>query len=178
MTLEDFNAWMSMFKSYFEHVNCFKNSLLARVYGVYSIQMDDKEPVYVLMMGNTKPCESKYIKKMFDLKGSMVQRETFKDLDKNTNALKDKNLLKLTNEEAFIRMYHEDVQQILDQMAKDISLVSQFNLMDYSLLFTVAFNPKYIDDNKEQFYQNHKGNFEEFDKFKMKRDLFNKPISQ
>ena len=87
MTKEDFNAWMKMFKSYFQHVNCFKESLLARVYGVYSIQMDDKEPVYLLMMGNTKPCESIYIKKMFDLKGSMVKRETFKNLNKKLSEL-------------------------------------------------------------------------------------------
>ena len=149
MTKEDFNAWMKMFKSYFQHVNCFKESLLARVYGVYSIQMDDKEPVYLLMMGNTKPCESIYIKKMFDLKGSMVKRETFKNLGKNTNALKDLNLLHLTTDEIFIRMYPEDINQILDIMAYDISLVSQFNLMDYSLLFTVAYNPLYVEENKD-----------------------------
>lgn len=113
MTSEDFNAWMSMFKSYFEHINCFRDSLIARVYGVYAIQMDDKLPVYVLMMGNTKPCDKKYIKKMFDLKGSRIKRETFHDLDKNTNALKDSNVIALLQKELVIRMYPEDIKKIL-----------------------------------------------------------------
>ena len=177
MTLEDFNAWMSMFKSYYDHVSQNPNSLLARVYGVYSIQMDDKQPVYVLMMGNTKPCQKQYIKKMFDLKGSMVQRETFHDLDKNTNALKDLNLLNLSKDEAFLRMYSEDIKQILDMIGKDVSLVSQFNLMDYSLLFTVAFNPLYVESHRNQFDIDAKGNWIEKEEFKMKRNVFNDPIS-
>jgi len=58
-------------------------------------------------------------------------------------------LLYLTTNEIFIRMYPEDINQILDIMAYDISLVSQFNLMDYSLLFTVAYNPLYVEENKD-----------------------------
>ena len=35
MTTDDFNAFMRIFKFYFEHVNVYKKSLIARVYGVY-----------------------------------------------------------------------------------------------------------------------------------------------
>lgn len=140
--------------------------------------MDDKEPVYLLMMGNTKPCEKVYIKKLFDLKGSMVQRETTKDLDKNTMALKDMNLLNLTKNEAFIRMYPEDIHHILDIMAYDISLVSQFNLMDYSLLFTVAFNPLYVEENKNQFFIDNKKCYNDCRQFSMKRKLFNDALHE
>lgn len=37
MTSGDFMAWTMLFKRYFEHVNMFEDSLLARIYGVYSI---------------------------------------------------------------------------------------------------------------------------------------------
>ena len=63
--------------------------------------MDDKDPVYLILMGNSKKCENKHIKKVFDLKGSMVKREE-KDkqrLRKNTAVLKDKNLLNLKKNE-------------------------------------------------------------------------------
>jgi hypothetical protein len=70
-------------------------------------------------------------------------------------------------------------------MAYDISLVSQFNLMDYSLLFTIAYNPSYVEANKEDFYTDgykslkleEKGNIMEVSENKMKRNLFNDAIN-
>ena len=41
MTMNDFNAFMYLFKFYFEHINQYPESLIARIYGVYSIQMDE-----------------------------------------------------------------------------------------------------------------------------------------
>lgn len=35
MTSGDFNAFMKLFRNYFEHMNDFPDSLLARIYGVY-----------------------------------------------------------------------------------------------------------------------------------------------
>lgn len=72
--MDDFNAFMYLFKYYFEHINQYSESLIARIYGVYSVQMDDMDPVYLILMGNTKQIENKYIKKVYDLKGSMVKR--------------------------------------------------------------------------------------------------------
>jgi 1-phosphatidylinositol-4-phosphate 5-kinase len=39
MTLGDFNAFKKIFLYYFEHVNTNQDSLLARIYGVYSVKM-------------------------------------------------------------------------------------------------------------------------------------------
>lgn len=54
MTMDDFNAFMYLFRYYFEHINQYPDSLIARIYGVYSVQMDDMDPVYLILMGNTK----------------------------------------------------------------------------------------------------------------------------
>lgn len=54
MTMDDFDAFMSLFRAYFEHINLEKNSLIARIYGVYSVKMDDMNTVYLILMGNTK----------------------------------------------------------------------------------------------------------------------------
>lgn len=75
MTTGDFNAFMKLFRKYFEHINEYRDSLLARIYGVYQVTMGELNPVYLVLMGNTKKCDDKYIKYCFDLKGSMVKRE-------------------------------------------------------------------------------------------------------
>lgn len=63
--------------------------------------MDGCEPVHLIMMGNTKKCESKNIKKIYDLKGSMVNREELGEEStfKNTKTLKDKNFLRLKKDQ-------------------------------------------------------------------------------
>ena len=35
------------------------------------------QPVYLMLMGNTKMTESCYVKKVYDLKGSILKREVF-----------------------------------------------------------------------------------------------------
>lgn len=95
MTIGDFTAFSTLLKPYFEHVNRYPNSLLARIYGVYSVTMDETNPVYLILMGNSKKCEDRHIKSIFDLKGSMVKREVEGESFKNTAVLKDKNFLKL-----------------------------------------------------------------------------------
>ena len=65
--------------------------------------MEDQDPIYLILMGNSKKCEDKYIKAIFDLKGSMVNRESIQKKGepkfKNTAVLKDKNFLKMRKEE-------------------------------------------------------------------------------
>ena len=54
MTMQDFKAFKKLFKCYFEHINKYPNSLLARIYGVYAVEMDETNPVYLILMGNSK----------------------------------------------------------------------------------------------------------------------------
>jgi hypothetical protein len=75
MTVDDFNAFIKLFKTYYEHINMEPNSLMARIYGVYKVQMEDLDPVYLILMGNTKRIGDDYIKKIYDLKGSLSGRE-------------------------------------------------------------------------------------------------------
>lgn len=37
MTMNDFAAFKKLFKAYFKHINKYPKSLLARIYGVYSV---------------------------------------------------------------------------------------------------------------------------------------------
>lgn len=106
---------MKLFHLYFEHINNYPQSLIARIYGVYSIEMEMQEPQFLILMGNTKPIEDKYIKKLYDLKGSLEKREVKgveKDF-KNTACLKDINILNLSKNENFINFCSQDIEDIM-----------------------------------------------------------------
>lgn len=72
--------------------------MLARIYGVYTVKMEEIEPVSLILMGNTKMCNDKNIEHVFDLKGSFVNREVKGKNLKNTATLKDINMLNLQKE--------------------------------------------------------------------------------
>lgn len=44
-------------------------------------------------------------------------------------------------------------------MNLDASLLSHFELMDYSLLFTVAYNPNYVRKNPDMFETGDRGEY-------------------
>jgi 1-phosphatidylinositol-4-phosphate 5-kinase len=48
--LETFNA---MFKSFYTHLIQNPDSLLARIYGIFTVKMEDIAPVHLILMGNT-----------------------------------------------------------------------------------------------------------------------------
>lgn len=147
MTLSDFNAFMKLFPYFFEHITQFQDSILARIYGIYRVDMEGMVPVYLLLMGNTKKIDNMYVKKIYDLKGSLAHRLVDgKESDfKNTECLKDLNLLNIINDEVLMKFSASDAKIIMRKIAQDVGLLSQFNLMDYSLLFCISFNPRYVD---------------------------------
>ena len=147
MTDNDFNAFMKLFQLYFEHINNYKNSLIARIYGVYSVEMEQQDKQFLILMGNTKQIDDKFIKKIYDLKGSMVKREVKGEEKsfKHTACLKDKNILNVCKHESFINFCSHDIKKIMNRIRLDATLLSHFNLMDYSMLFVACYNPNYVE---------------------------------
>ena len=99
MTDSDYDAFNKMFKNYVIHVSKHEDSLLARVYGIFTIRMKDRDPINLIVMGNTKRTADDNLSLLYiyDLKGSTVNRLTKakgeKKVLKNTACLKDLNLL-------------------------------------------------------------------------------------
>jgi 1-phosphatidylinositol-4-phosphate 5-kinase len=91
---------------YFLHLKNHANSLIARIYGIFTVQREDVSPVHLLLMANAGQT-GKDILNVFDLKGSLFNRE-----EKNYQAgtLKDLNLLKLTNQNSFLRFRSGDMK--------------------------------------------------------------------
>tara|TARA_B110000285_G_C15054626_1_gene578855 strand:+ start:748 stop:993 length:246 start_codon:yes stop_codon:yes gene_type:complete len=60
-------------------------------------------------------------------------------------------------DEIFLKFQENDIKMIVDRMEYDLSLLQSFNLMDYSLLFVVAYNPKFVEANHDLFELGKKG---------------------
>jgi len=151
MTTGDFNAFKKLFRAYFDHIHMYEKSIIARIYGVYSVKMGEADPVYLMMLGNCKKCEDRHIKRVFDLKGSIVKRHVPGDDHKNTAVLKDVNFLGMVKNEPVMMFDHKKKEEIILQMGKDVTLLSHFNLMDYSLLTVIEYNPEYLRLFPEEF---------------------------
>lgn len=72
---------------YFTHMKNNPTSLLARIYGVYTVKIQGLCPVHLMLMAHTMQLERPdLVERVFDLKGSTVDRKT--KMTHNTNRLK------------------------------------------------------------------------------------------
>lgn len=53
----ELKTFMNMFENYFNHLVKYPNSLLARIYGIFTVKMEDIVPVNLILMGNTMKYE-------------------------------------------------------------------------------------------------------------------------
>ena len=67
--------------------------MLARIYGVYTVRMEDQSPVKLVVMENSNEGASHHIA-CYDLKGSWISRIVKGRVVKPTATLKDLNVLK------------------------------------------------------------------------------------
>ena len=91
-------------------------------------------------MQNLVTCKQNHLKYIFDLKGSTFQRFT-KQIGKDRNpnrALKDLDFLWMKRVEKDLIQFSKDARDnILNQLESDVKMLSENNLMDYSLLFVI-----------------------------------------
>ena len=107
MTTSDLSTFRKIFKKYVKYVSEHQDSLIARIYGVYTIKMQDMEPINVVLMENTKRTynDDTTLMYVFDLKGSQVNREAKPKKNaplKATTCRKDLNILMMTRNENFL----------------------------------------------------------------------------
>ena len=87
---------LSFLPAYRKHMHEYPNSLIARIYGVFQVEMEGLVPVNLQLMANTiqnvEPLNK--IIKVYDLKGSW--RNRIVHLGEN-QTMKDRNLLSCKN---------------------------------------------------------------------------------
>ena len=83
---------MKILPDIYTHLINNPKSLLARIYGVYSVNMSGYKPVNLILMGNTLKFRNKDdLMRIYDLKGSRVARNVSKEGAKPSTTLKDLN---------------------------------------------------------------------------------------
>ena len=118
-------------KLYLRLLPCFKDhykhhpfSMLAKIFGVFTVKSTKTGPVHLILMENTLRFKRKEdLKYIFDLKGSMVGRKTKGDTKAST-VLKDKNLLEILNKRPdLVNLSDVEKLQLKRIMQKDIDFL-------------------------------------------------------
>lgn len=106
------------------------------------------------MMGNTvqsmwKDMKLKYI---FDLKGSLINRETKVNMKKHkpSMTLKDINLLTIRQSENILKFSLNDRVRIMDILERDVHILNKHKIMDYSLLLAIENNQLYTGKSNDR----------------------------
>ena len=82
MTSGDLHEMIYSLHQFYMHFDNNPNSLLSRIYGIFTIQMDKFSPVHVMIMENCLPPVPKYeLNHIFDMKGSEFSREVLKNVN-------------------------------------------------------------------------------------------------
>jgi hypothetical protein len=132
--------------NYYRYVNENNNSLLARTYGLYTLKVGFINLTFILME-NVAPIGNKLVLRRFDLKGSLLGRETKKlRLHHNLKTLKDKDLLEIKRMDPnLMNFIDKSVITILETLKQDLRLLRKSSLMDYSLFITICEKPDEFD---------------------------------
>lgn len=100
--------------------------------------------MHILLMSNSARTTSapKYI---FDLKGSMINRECKGEKINlpGGGTLKDINLLDICKGEHWLLLQQKDRKSIMELIQSDIKFLGSHRLMDYSLLVIIEENVKW-----------------------------------
>lgn len=75
---EEKDFLMCILPKYHQHLQKHPNSLLAKIVGVYSITIGQKEKVYHVLMESLDPLDETFIRFKYDLKFSTVNRREYK----------------------------------------------------------------------------------------------------
>lgn len=134
---------LKFLKKYHMHIAHFPKSLLCRVYGLFSISIPGVTVIDVIVMQNVFYQITPL--KVYDIKGSTAGR-TSKKNGQISGPLKDLDFLEMKDR---LHIRQEDIENLRFHILKDVKLLKENNLMDYSMLIaTSAF------DNSIEYFSN------------------------
>lgn len=142
MNPSELKVFKKALPQYLEHLKNNPKSLIAKIYGIYTVKMEEISDVHILLMDNLFLRVEDKISE-FDLKGSFINREVYPPFKVKKNCLKDRNLLEIAKKDQFLLFQRPDMRTICKQILQDITFMSEHSLMDYSLLLLTERNPDY-----------------------------------
>ena len=141
---------LKMLDKMIDHFRATSNqSLLARVYGVFTIKTNMYAPLSIIVMQNTSMLQSTKHKNMvFDLKGSIANRKVkmgsrefqqMLDTLSHNKVLKDLNYLEINQalNQSVLSLDREQKDALEDLIRRDSMFLREQSLLDYSLLLVI-----------------------------------------
>ncbi|KAG0670859.1 Phosphatidylinositol-4-phosphate 5-kinase [Kluyveromyces marxianus] len=130
-------------RRYYEHIKVNPDTLISQFYGLHRVKMPISfrskikyRKIYFLVMNNLFPPHL-HIHTTFDLKGSTWGRYTKWDKSQDsqeTPVLKDLNWIEMKEK---INLGPLKSKKFLQRLEKDVDLLAELNIMDYSLLLGI-----------------------------------------
>jgi hypothetical protein len=94
---------LEMINAYVDHISCTENeSLLSRIYGVYTFKTNNFDPMEVIIMENTIRASRESSRITFDLKGSLDGR--FTKLQSDASWRESMNVGKVLKDNNYLEM--------------------------------------------------------------------------
>lgn len=138
-------------------------SLLARIYGLYTLRTNVFGELHIMIMQFTCMPEDRGNERLtFDLKGSSVKRlvkfpsEEDQQFWRHTHhckrVLKDTNFQVIANDLEYdlIQMHEQQIDELHTILKRDAAFLASKNIMDYSLLLVIEKLNSYDDDRISQ----------------------------
>eukprot|EP00730_Choanoeca_flexa_P001296 TRINITY_DN10573_c0_g1_i2.p1 TRINITY_DN10573_c0_g1~~TRINITY_DN10573_c0_g1_i2.p1 ORF type:complete len:356 (+),score=83.83 TRINITY_DN10573_c0_g1_i2:208-1275(+) len=135
------------FQDYHTHiVECGGQTLLPRYLGMYRLTVQERD-TYVIVMASVLSSQTDVVPRLFDLKGSTVDRSASdKEKAKPNPVYKDNDFVR----EGLIVPLGDKRAEFCDKLAQDVRLLEKLKLMDYSLLVAIYKRDQIEPDAKWQ----------------------------
>jgi hypothetical protein len=167
---------------YYKHLKKYPKSLIARIYGIYTVKKKGYHKVNLMLMGNTLRWQNSADKyRTYDLKGSTFDRFVKTDCTSNPNTtLKDVNFLNNQRELQEINLSEKQIRLLNQQIKRDTEWLAKHSIMDYSMLMAIENRYHVSDDlglqeSASGRRQTLRSKIAESEQLRFKRHMFKSP---
>lgn len=138
MTSAELRLVKKMMPAYEKHLTENKDSLLAKIMGIFTVEAANFSKVHIMLMeNNVRLKDPKNLKYVFDLKGSSVNR-TVTGVTKKSTTLKDINFLVAKQKVKYLtKLDQKTTKRLVNAMRSDVAFLKGMGIMDYSLLIAI-----------------------------------------
>jgi len=127
---------------YYNHLTNYPDSLVCRIYGIFRVNIDNGDPMDIILMRDGRGALKKFIKNIYDLKGSKANREVKESIDNPKAVRKDLNF-----DKEIKHLEIEERNKFIESIKNDSEFFEDLNIMDYSLLvIKLELNDSNIND--------------------------------
>ena len=132
---------------YIQHNLKYPDSLIGKIFGVFTVKREGSSPIYLALMENTTQYNPSMLRYKFDLKGSTLGRKTKGVVTSKTDR-KDLDWLELKEKKTKLLEISAINKPIGKILRRDVNFLKNHGLIDYSLLLAIEISAEKFKPNK------------------------------